>query len=286
MSKARAYVFTLNNYNDENVACLDQLDCVYMVYGKEIAPTTGTPHLQGYVYFKNARAVKSVRKLLAGAHVEAAMGTAAQNKEYCSKGGEVTERGEIPRPGARTDLQIVKDIIVAGGTVADVIPVASSYQSIKSAEVLLKYLEPERKWKPEVKWYFGKTGTGKTRAAFDEMENPYATMPGSKWFDGYDGHENVIIDDLRVGQYSFQYLLRRLDRYPMRVETKGGTRQFRARKIIITCPFHPETFIEHNEDIAQLTRRLSVIKLFESYNGSSGAQSDHQESISDAIEEH
>jgi len=286
MSKYRAYVFTLNNYTDDAVASLDQIDCVYMVYGKEVAPETGTPHLQGYIYFKSRRAVKPVRKLLEGCHVEAAKGSAEQNREYCTKDGNATERGEMPRQGTRSDLEVVKEIIVAGGTVADVIPVATSYQSIKTAEVLLKYLEPQRDWKPTVKWYHGKTGTGKTREAFAEMENPYLTIPGSKWFDGYDGHENVIIDDFRPDQYSFPYLLRLLDRYPMRVETKGGTRQFRARNITITCPFPPALFPSQNEDVGQLLRRIDLIKLFQLNNGSSRAQSDREESIADEFKKH
>jgi len=49
----RNWVFTLNNYTDEDIARLaspyEQVK--FIAYGKEIAPTTNTPHSQGYVIF-------------------------------------------------------------------------------------------------------------------------------------------------------------------------------------------------------------------------------------------
>jgi len=49
--KFRNWVFTLNNYTDEDIARLanpyEQVK--FIAYGKEIAPTTETPHFQGYI---------------------------------------------------------------------------------------------------------------------------------------------------------------------------------------------------------------------------------------------
>ncbi len=59
----------------------------------------------------------------------------------------------------------------------------------------------------------------------------------------------------------FQYLLKLLDRYPFRVEVKGGFRQFRSDLIIITCPKPPEEcYMEAGEDIDQLLRRIDTIE--------------------------
>ena len=44
----RNFIFVLNNYTEEDVERLTKFPCRYIVFAKEIAPTTGTPHLQGY----------------------------------------------------------------------------------------------------------------------------------------------------------------------------------------------------------------------------------------------
>ena len=101
---ARAWVFTLNNY----FACVDPLaplpalqpSMKYLCYGREVCPTTGTPHLQGYVYYHNAVKINFVMNYFSTfgphAHVERAVGTAEENQEYCSKDGDFTEYGELP----------------------------------------------------------------------------------------------------------------------------------------------------------------------------------------------
>ena len=64
--------------------------------GRETAPTTGTLHLQGFVYFKNPRSETAVRKLLTGCHVEPQRGTNAQAAIYAKKEGDFEEWGEAP----------------------------------------------------------------------------------------------------------------------------------------------------------------------------------------------
>jgi len=74
--------------------------------------------------------------------------------------------------------------------------------------------------------------------------------------------EDVIIDDLRSATYPFLELLGMTDRYPYTIEDKGTIRQFKARRIIITCPRCPgeEYKWETMEDIGQLTRRIALIE--------------------------
>ncbi len=51
--QSRRWIFTLNNYTEEEVADLEREEEVftYLLFGKEIVSSTGTPHLQGYFEF-------------------------------------------------------------------------------------------------------------------------------------------------------------------------------------------------------------------------------------------
>lgn len=51
-ARVKRFCFTLNNYNDDDLEKLKEYAqqwCQFAIIGKEIAPTTGTPHLQGYM---------------------------------------------------------------------------------------------------------------------------------------------------------------------------------------------------------------------------------------------
>lgn len=104
--QSKHWVFTLNNYSDDDVrhlqASFTDGPLVYLVFGYETAPTTGTPHLQGYAIF-GARARRStvLRVLGARCHVERARGTPFQCSEYCKKDGLYEECGRIPAVGSR-----------------------------------------------------------------------------------------------------------------------------------------------------------------------------------------
>ena len=137
-------------------------------------------------------------------------------------------------------------------------------QTIKYAETLLKYKEKGRTTKPKILWYHGETGTGKTHTAYEEHPDAYIKDNEHKWFEGYDAHETIIIDDMRYDTFKYNHLLRILDRYPNRLECKGGSRQNLAHTIIITAPQSPQEMFENKitENIGQLLRRIDEIKIF------------------------
>ena len=250
----------------EYTTVCDLSDCRYLVVGKEVGENQ-TPHLQGFIYYENPRSFKSMKKLLLRAHIEPAKGTPLQASDYCKKDGNFYEYGKLPNQGKRTDLDEVRDIVKTTGSMREVVMTAKSYQSVRMAEIMLKFYEPKRDWEPYVKWYFGSTCVGKSRQARLDFsgQDYYTTMADGKWFEGYDGQENVIIDDFREDFMPYKKLLQFLDRYEYRVETKGGSRQLRARNITITCPSHPnELFKNIDEDNKQLLRRINEIWWFKS----------------------
>lgn len=143
----------------------------------------------------------------------------------------------------------------------DVIEESNSYQAMRCAELILKYTERRRDWKPKVTWLWGPTGTGKTRQAWAEA-GPEAWCSGKNgnWWQGYDAHENIILDDFRSSWCSFEELLRILDRYPYTIENKGGSRQLLARSIWITSPYPPDMcYTKSDEDVQQLLRRIDLV---------------------------
>jgi len=260
--KHRNYCITINNYTAEQFETLKTIapsKYKYIVIGKEVGES-GTPHLQIYVEFKNPRSFKSVKKEFYNGHLELRKGTPIQASDYCKKEADFYEYGTIANPGKRNDIHAVKEAVKNGANMRDIIDTASSYQAMKSADLILKYYEISRTWKSKVIWLYGPTGSGKSKYAIEQCGDDYwISLETSKWFEGYDAHENVIFDDMRKDFCKFHVLLRLLDRYQFRIETKGGSRQFLAKNIYITTPYHPAEMYQTREDVKQLLRRIDKI---------------------------
>lgn len=272
--RIRNYCFTLNNYTQEDCLTLEKLKCKYIIYGKETGEENGTPHLQGFVIWNNAKTFTATQKSLpARCHIEPIKGTPYQNFRYCRKGGDFFEAGDRPEKvgqGKRNDMLEIKRRVSQNVNIKDLLndDTIINHQQLKFAESLKKYYEPKRKWKTKVSWFYGPTGTGKSYTAHQyfesitEDDNIYEAMDTGRWWDGYDGQEYVIIDDIRGDFLKFHQLLKLVDRYGYRVETKGSTRQFLAKHIIITAPYSPEQMFDTREDLGQLLRRIDEIKQF------------------------
>ena len=86
INPAVRWCFTYNNYDDEGEDWLQSTitnSCRYAIYGREVGEQ-GTPHLQGYIEFKQKKRPLEVfkRKCL---HWEKCRGTKQDNINYCSK---------------------------------------------------------------------------------------------------------------------------------------------------------------------------------------------------------
>lgn len=95
--RARRWCYTLNNYTPDELAQLHrEFDTGIHVVGKEVGES-GTPHLQGYVEFKNARGLSALKRINSRIHWEKARGNRDQNVEYCSKEGDAQSTIPLPR---------------------------------------------------------------------------------------------------------------------------------------------------------------------------------------------
>lgn len=118
--RSRGWCFTHNNPTELDSAYLyklyeDRLDIEYIISGLEVG-RNGTPHIQGYIYFKDAKSFKKVKSLLIDdCHIEAQKSKSnAKAYVYCMKENNYIELGERPRQGHRTDLEAIKHDIIAG----------------------------------------------------------------------------------------------------------------------------------------------------------------------------
>lgn len=264
MAQGKFWCFTWNNFPENYMDYFLNSNWKYLVIGKEVGEQ-GTSHLQGYIEFETNQRLSKMKKIDTTIHWELRRGSGEQAATYCKKDGDYMEFGEIfiPKNGARKDIDEARQIIKETGRMKNVVEKINSMQAIRVAEIYLKYNEPKRNWEPEVYWFYGATGTGKTRAAFEMCEDPYVSGKNLKWWEGYDGHEDVIIDDFRKDFCTFHELLRILDRYEYRIEVKGASRQLLAKRIIITSCYRPECVYDTREDIAQLLRRIKEVRFFE-----------------------
>lgn len=97
--RTRRWVFTLNNPKGEINEFIESLTksvaTRYLVVGKELAPTTGTLHWQGFVEWENAATFNQMKQRIEGAHIEPAKGSNSQNRDYCTKGNDFAEYGQL-----------------------------------------------------------------------------------------------------------------------------------------------------------------------------------------------
>lgn len=272
--KSRGWCWTWNNYGAEDVERVRTLlrdNCVYGIYGRERGER-GTAHLQGYIYFNNARSFRGVKNLFQcdRVHLEAARGNPSQNREYCSKDGDFEEFGTLPRKGARNDLVEIQTMLDSGTAESEVAETHfakwciyrrsfQAYRRLRRTRV--------RTWKSNVVWIYGPTGSGKTYRALGEgarlsQSQAWIAFDNSgTWFDGYDAHKVVIFDDFR-GEAPLAFLLRLLDRYPMTVPVKGDSVNWQPRIIYITSNLSPRECYQHTleEHLAPLYRRIELLE--------------------------
>lgn len=266
-SRHHGWCLTVNNPGEDYVQRFREnvLHMDYSIVGRELAPTTGTVHLQAYVHWTNGKTMARMRQLFPGAHLTVALGSPEQNREYCSKGGDVLfEHGVPPVQGNRGDLDSLRMVMRQGANMRQIAEIANNAGVLRLAENWMRMHEAPRDINrpPEVRWYHGSSGSGKTKAAMEWLgPDTYICLDKGKWWDGYDQHNGVLIDDFREKWCTFNRLLQLLDRYPVKLEVKGGTRQLRAYKIAITAPYRPEQYYgrEHCEDKQQLLRRITSI---------------------------
>lgn len=275
MARVHAWTWTLNNYTEAHLAKLKALEaketCKYMVWGEERGEKKGTPHLQGYTVWKSAKTLSACVKSLGADHVEPRGGNAQQAECYCKKGEQkeaeykeynsvknpmlpehnrgpnwgknarVTEWGNNTEQGKRNDIAGPREDVVAGESLATIALSATSYQGLRSAQLLMDILEPTRRGKAAIRWIWGDRAPAMRKARAYLKDGFYRkSEPKSKWWNKYDRHKEVLMDGWPDDKTAQKLLLQNIcEDLPWDVETKGGTRQFVAETIVIVTEQSP-----------------------------------------------
>jgi hypothetical protein len=86
--KSRKYFFTLNNYTEKEISRIENFPAIikWVGYGKEVCPTTGTPHLRGFLYCHEQINVKNLNaQFLNRARLAIMRGEMCDSDVYCTK---------------------------------------------------------------------------------------------------------------------------------------------------------------------------------------------------------
>lgn len=289
-SKSRDYVFTWNKYpqlTDEQFLVRFRNyfgeNLRFVAWSHEVGKC-GTPHLQGFVYFRNARVMGRPLKTRPGeytkgslkafapeVHWEPMYGNLCQNVDYCSKWGtqELFFWGEPPAQGARSDLAELTQDVMSGEFSMRELCMRHPTAMVKyhrGVSFLLEFISEHRDERPSVVWLVGEPGSGKSSYASNKhgAENVYRKSDGSKFFEGYHGQEACVIEEfvLRTVDpdgWSFRKLLQLIDRYGHIVEVKGSHVKFDSPYVYITSVEHPSDIFKSEIELVQVLRRLDGI---------------------------
>lgn len=276
--RSKYWCFTWNNYTEENVELVKsstERDADYVVFGYETCPTTGTPHLQGYIEFRTRKKFETVRRLWnPSVHWEPRRATQEEAILYCKKEGNYFESGSKTqqRQGKRNDIQEAAQRILDGDDLKTVAEEHSAafvkfHKGFAELQRQVKRKRWNREDEREVIVYWGKTGTGKTKAVYDycdeHQEELYSHAEGM-WFDSYEGQNVALFDEFSGSDMNIKQLLRLTDRYPMRVPIKGSFVEWAPKVIFITSNINPDDWYPnaHEEHKAAMRRRFTRVVHF------------------------
>lgn len=248
----------------------------YAIMQRELCPTTGRPHWQMYIEFKNPESIVFVKEELLEdntANVQIRLSAREACRAYCRKvatrmPGPQTEVGPFEfgtwsTVGAGQKMQMVREAIVDGREVADIAmddpnTVFRHRASLEWFADAMRQREAQSENREvTVRLFIGSTGSGKTHLARQEAlyyssgdaGKIFILDSGGKenalWFDGYRYGRTLIIDDYD-SWISVSFLLRLLDKYPLRLPVKGGTKWALYREVWITSNKPLEQWTEPN----------------------------------------
>jgi len=246
------WIITWNNPPDDCWLQLQtRIEPDYIIGQLERAPTTGTVHVQAYVYIKRYRTLRFWKSKIPSIAAFGKSPTAAKDLiAYCTKEDSripdsFHEFGRPPRMDGRalnnaTVYQQTLDSCKEGKWEDAIAEHQVKYfgNLTKLSAHYAKGIDFDR---PRGIWLDGVPGSGKSYFARHQSDAPFYIKSQSKWWDNYRGEPVVILDDFdKQGSKLSHYLKIWLDQYAFKGEIKGGTVSVAYTQFIITSNYTPE----------------------------------------------
>lgn len=248
-------------------------DVGYAAWQLELAPTTGTPHYQGVAFFRRTLRCASVNRtyfdnrasLTRCNRAEAAIAycTREKNDDGTPKRAPLSEEIVDAGPWTYGDRDFVCESGSHKRKHAEIPPdQASLIRAVETGEIHVqdywhhrRYIQDrdmtglKRTWQTKVLILWGRSGTGKSTLAehlwpnafYAQKEHGSTRSQGKLWFDGYDRHDVVIIDDYHytLSLTQFKELVSKNGHH---VPCKGSKVPFVAKLLVILSNDSPDVW--------------------------------------------
>lgn len=270
-AKSTNWIFTWNNYDDASIAHLAALDCKYLVYGRELAPTTGTPHLQGTVVFRSEKSMRQMKKMIDDKIWCACCKSLFKSIVYCLKDGDSTEMGVRPmNPKEKGDSQKRKWAeVIKWSENGDEEKIKAAYPDVYFNKLNLIRSHAKLEFEDldclEHEWHYGPTGTGKSQYAnalrCEDGRKPYKKKPNTVWFDGYRYQDTVLIEEVGPSHaHMVEEYKTWAELYPFPAEVKHGhISEIRPKKVIVCSNYHPSEIWKDPEQCEPFLRKFILV---------------------------
>lgn len=278
-TRSKTWHFVVNNYTTEQANALkDSTLPEHGIVGQEIAKT-GTPHLQGFVKFKNAKTGSAVQKWIGGkCTVQLLIHSEWHNWNYCSKDCDIlVQWGEKPDEPKTTNTHSDWDAIHS--MVNEGMPL---YQILNEMPHMTRYISAIARLEAEIQcrtmldfrvgmnvvYLNGPAGVGKSRQidAKHGEENVYRITNKKNPWDGYRGQPVVVFEEYRSG-YGIETMLNWLDGYRLMLPCRYADRpaRFTTVYLITNIELHEQfknTQMDYHETWCAFLRRITKVVSF------------------------
>lgn len=218
-AESKCWHYRLCNYDPATLPIIPDVLCVYRIEGKEIAPTTGTPHVQCFVHLKKPVRLSALKKIHPTATFLKAKGSPYQNFVYCSKDNDFIEFGTRPgedpvkrtrdmvyaeafsAPTVREGMEILyrdapRDMALNGDRIEANMKRRKMTHKYKHTYTPDMFNIPLQDVSKKPLLIHGNSDCGKSKYAFAHFKNPLIVNRFDKLREFSDEHDGIVYNDM------------------------------------------------------------------------------------------